>query len=227
MRGARPAAGGGRWVEISPERLRGWLDGFYGRHDGASEDGLTLTGASNGDTATLHPPPGVDGVTDVDGLLTALIQPPRLGLLLARKGAVAAGVVDGTAVVVSKVERHYVQGRTAAGGQSQQRYARRRDNQATAAAGRAADIVARVLLPYRPATPGSTDAGESTGVGEPIHALVCGGDRLMVDAVLADRRLAPLLPLRHPHVLDCPEPRFAVLQDAAVAARRVRIHLVP
>ncbi|WBB95242.1 MULTISPECIES: acVLRF1 family peptidyl-tRNA hydrolase [unclassified Solwaraspora] len=216
MRGARPAAGGGRWVEISPERLRGWLDGFYGRHDGAAEDSLTLTGASNGDTATLHPPPGFDGINDVDGLLTALIRPPRIGLLLARKGAVAAGVVDGTAVVVSKVERHYVQGRTAAGGQSQQRYARRRDNQATAAANRAADVVARVLLPY-----GTADAEE------PIGALVCGGDRLMVDAVLADRRLAPLLPLRHPHLLDCPEPRLAVLQDAAVAARRVRIHLVP
>lgn len=216
MRGARPAAGGGRWVEISPERLRGWLDGFYGRHDGATEDGLTLTGASNGDTATLHPPPGVDGVTDVDGLLTALIRPPRIGLLLARKGAVAVGVVDGTAIIASKVERHYVQGRTAAGGQSQQRYARRRDNQATAATGRAADIVARVLLPYGPA-----------GAEEPIRALVCGGDRLMVDAVLADRRLAPLLPVRHPHLLDCPEPRLAVLQDAAVAARRVRIHLVP
>ncbi|MFV2083064.1 acVLRF1 family peptidyl-tRNA hydrolase [Micromonospora sp. LOL_021] len=216
MRGARPAAGGGRWVEISPERLRGWLDGFYGRHDGATEDGLTLTGASNGDTATLHPPPGVDGVSDVDGLLTALIRPPRIGLLLARKGAVAVGVVDGTAVIVSKVERHYVQGRTAAGGQSQQRYARRRDNQATAAAGRAADVVVRVLLPYGPA-----------GAEKPIGALVCGGDRLMVDAVLADRRLAPLLPLRHPHLLDCPEPRLAVLQDAAVAARRVRIHLVP
>ena len=130
---ARPAAGGGRWVEISPERLRGWLDGFYGRHDGASEDGLTLTGISNGDTATLHPPPGIGGVTDVDGLLTALSRPPRIGLLLVRKGAVAVGVVDGTAVATSKVDRNYVQGRTAAGGQSQQRYARRRDNQATAA----------------------------------------------------------------------------------------------
>ena len=55
----RPADGGGRWVEISPERIRGWLDGFYDRHDGATEDGLVLTGASNGDTATLYPPPGI------------------------------------------------------------------------------------------------------------------------------------------------------------------------
>src|SRR5829696_4197524 len=130
---ARPAAGGGRWVDISPDRLRGWLDGFYGRHDGATEDQLTLTGASNGDTATLHPPPGLDAVTDIDGLLTALPQPPRIGLLLARKGAVAVGVADGVELVASKVERFYVQGRTAAGGWSQQRYARRRGNQADAA----------------------------------------------------------------------------------------------
>ncbi|MFV2019957.1 acVLRF1 family peptidyl-tRNA hydrolase [Micromonospora sp. LOL_023] len=220
-------------MEISPERIRGWLDGFYGRHDGATENALTLTGASNGDTATLHPPPGLDGVNDVDGLLTALGSPPRIGLLLVRKGAVAVGVVDGTAVVTSKVDRNYIQGRTAAGGQSQQRYARRRDNQTTAATGKAADIVARVLLPYVPGSPESAgslrSAGSEVAVGakEPIHALVCGGDRLMVDAVLADRRLAPLLPLRHPHLLECPEPRFAVLEEAAVTARRVRIHLVP
>jgi hypothetical protein len=208
---ARPAAGGGRWVEISPERLRGWLDGFYGRHDGATENGLTLTGASNGDVATLHPPPGVADPADLDALLAAVARPPRIGLLLARKGALAVGVVEGADVSTSKVERFYVQGRTAAGGWSQQRYARRRDNQADAAAQKAAGVVAQVLLPHAPE----------------LRALVCGGDRAMVDAVLADRRLAPLVDLRHPHLLDTPEPRLEVLRDAAVAARKVRIHLVP
>jgi hypothetical protein len=212
---ARPAAGGGRWVDVSPERLRGWLDGFSGRHDGATEEALTLTGASNGDTATLHPPPGTAGVTDVDGLLRALAHPPRLALLLARKGAVAAGVVEGTEVVASKVDRFYIQGRTAAGGWSQQRYARRRGNQADAAVEDAADIAARILLPYAP------------GTAEPVAALVCGGDRAMVEAVLADRRLAPLVAMRDPYLLDVPEPRLAVLEEAAVAARRIRVHLVP
>lgn len=213
---ARPAAGGGRWVEISPERLRGWLDGFYGRHDGATENGLTLTGASNGDTATLHPPPGLGEPADLDALLAGVARPPRIGLLLARKGALAVGVVEGTDVSTSKVERFYVQGRTAAGGWSQQRYARRRDNQADAAAQKAADVVARVLLP-RVLLPHT----------EELRALVCGGDRAMVDAVLADKRLTPLAELRHPHLLDTPEPRLEVLRDAAVAARKVRIHLVP
>ena len=216
---ARPAQGGGRWVEISSQRLRGWIDGFYGRHDGATEQGLVLTGASNGDTATLYPPPGLADVADVDMLLAGLVRPPRIALLLARKGAVAAGVADGTAITVSKVERFYVQGRTAAGGSSQQRYARRRANQADAAIARAADVAARVLLPYAP--------GIQADPGESVSALVCGGDRSMIDAVLADRRLHALTALRHPHLLETAEPRLAVLHSAAEAARRVRIHLMP
>ncbi|WP_329111168.1 acVLRF1 family peptidyl-tRNA hydrolase [Micromonospora sp. NBC_01699] len=219
MMKARPAAGGGRWVEISPERIRGWLDGFYGRHDGATEDGLVLTGANNGDTATLHPPPGFAAVPDVDTLLADVVRPPRIAVLLVRKGAVATGIADGTNVTVSKVERFYVQGRTAAGGSSQQRYARRRANQAQAAADRAADIAVRVLLPYAP--------GVAADPHDEVRALVCGGDRSMLDIVLADRRLAPLAPLRHPRLLESAEPRLAVLQDAAVTARKICIHLVP
>jgi hypothetical protein len=206
-------------VEISPERLRGWLDGFYGRHEGATERGLELTGTSNGDTATLHPPPGLADAADVESLLAGLGSPPRIGLLLARKGAVAVGVVDGTKLIASKVERFYVQGRTAAGGQSQQRYARRRANQADSATQHAADIAARVLLPYAPGAPADSD--------DSVRALVCGGDRLMIDSVLADRRLEPLRELRHPHLLEAAEPRLVVLEEAATAARRVRIHLVP
>ncbi|UWP80581.1 acVLRF1 family peptidyl-tRNA hydrolase [Dactylosporangium fulvum] len=216
---ARPAAGGGRWVEISPERLRGWLDGFYGRHDGAEEDGLVLTGASNGDTARLYPPPGLDGATDVDSLLAVLPAPPRIALLLARKGAVGVAVVDGTAITASKVERFHIHGRTAAGGWSQQRYARRRDNQADAVAQKAADIAVRVLLPYA--------SGGDAAPDDVVAALVCGGDKGMVDAVLADRRLARLATIRHPHLLEVAEPRLAVLEEAAVHARKVRIHLVP
>lgn len=254
---ARPAPGGGRWVEISPHRVRGWLDGFYGRHDGATEQGLQLTGLSNGDTATLEPPPGCSDVDDVDGLLTCLARPPRIAVLLVRKGAAAVGVADGTTLVASKVERSYVQGRTAAGGWSQQRYAHRRANQTDAAVQRAADIAARVLLPYAPGGAASTDAttttsargethtkGETGAKGETrakvkagtetgadpdgaVRCLVCGGDRLMIDRVLADRRLQPLAALRHPRLLEVAEPRLDVLREAVAAARNVRIHLVP
>jgi hypothetical protein len=108
------------------------------------------------------------------------------------------------------VDSYYVQGRTAAGGWSQQRFARRRANQAQAAATAAADLATRVLLPA---------AGR-------LAALVTGGDRKAVDAVLDDRRLAPLAALRSPRLLDVPEPRHAVLVEAARRARSVRIRLL-
>lgn len=167
-----------------------------------------ITGA-DGVTAELIPPPGAGPVTTIDDLIAEAKQPHRIGLLLARRGAMAVGLAFGEKIEVSKVETFYVQGRTAAGGWSQQRFARRRDNQATAATEKAADITARVLLP----------------AVTRITALVCGGDRPMIDAILADRRLAPLAERRAERLLEVAEPRYAVLEEAAKAARTVRIRL--
>lgn len=206
----QPAAGGGRWVEISPHRLAGWLDGFYSRHEGVVEVGLELC-AANGDTALLTPPPGMPAAQTIDEFLAAIKLPRRLGFLLARKGAVAVGVADDDEIVASKVERFHVQGRTAAGGWSQQRYARRRANQAAEGVREAAEIAERVLLPRL-----------ST-----LDAFVCGGDRAAIEAILTDPKLAPLLPLRHERLLDVPEPRHAVLVEAVAAAKMIRIRLKP
>ncbi|BFU45879.1 acVLRF1 family peptidyl-tRNA hydrolase [Krasilnikovia sp. MM14-A1004] len=203
---ARPAAGGGRWVDVAPERLPRWLENFATRHGAYTEEGLTVV-AADGASAELAAPPGAAPVADLAGLLRAAAAPRRLGLLLARKGAVAVGVAEGAELVASKVETHYVQGRTAAGGWSQQRFARRRDNQARAAAADGADIVARLLLP-----------GVRT-----LAALVTGGDRAAVDAVLAAPALASVAGLRAERFLDVPEPRRAVLVSAVTAARAVRI----
>jgi hypothetical protein len=146
-------------------------------------------------------------VSDLSGFLAAAAEARRLGLLLARKGAVAVGIADGERLIVSKVDSRYVQGRTAAGGWSQQRFARRRDNQARAAMADAGELAVRLLLP---------EAGT-------LAALVAGGDRRAVDGILADRRLAPLAALRADRLLDVPEPRHVVLVDAIAAARAVRI----
>ncbi|MGH3681561.1 MAG: Vms1/Ankzf1 family peptidyl-tRNA hydrolase, partial [Natronosporangium sp.] len=91
----------------------------------------------------------------------------------------------------------------------QQRFARRRGNQAAAAAGRAADIVARLLLP---------EAGA-------LAAVVTGGDRRTVDTILADPRLRRLADLRAQRHLPVPTPNQAVLRAAVPAARAVHIHL--
>ena len=37
---ARPAAGGGRWVDVAPERLTRWLENFATRHGDYTADGL-------------------------------------------------------------------------------------------------------------------------------------------------------------------------------------------
>lgn len=202
----RPAPGGGRWVDVAPERLPRWLENFAKRHGPYRADGLHLV-ADDGATADLEPPIGAPAVPSIDDLVRA--EPRRLGLLLARKGAIAVGVADGDALVASKIDTHYVQGRTAAGGWSQQRFARRRDNQAKAAAADGAAVVARVLLPEVRA----------------LHALVCGGDRAAVDAILAAPALAPLVALRADRFLNVAEPRHAVLVAAVAQARAIRIRL--
>jgi hypothetical protein len=212
MTTTRPAAGGGRWVTVEPARLDRWVDGFRSRHGDFAQRPMeygVLLAAFDGATAGLHVPPGAPVVGDLADFVATARQPRRLGLLLARKGAVAAGTALGATLESSKVDSHYVQGRTAAGGWSQQRFARRRDNQAKAAARDAAEVAVRVLLP----------------AADRLAALVCGGDRRTLDAILADRRLAPLVPLRAERLLDVPEPRHAVLVEAVTAARAVEIHV--
>ncbi|MFC4017699.1 acVLRF1 family peptidyl-tRNA hydrolase [Micromonospora sp. GCM10011542] len=207
---SRTAAGGGRWVEVDPARVARWVEGFADRHGPPTTTvegyGMRLA-APDGATAELHTPPGAAATVDLPGFVAAAAAPRRLGLLLARKSAVAVGVAAGEDLVVSKVDSRYVQGRTAAGGWSQQRFARRRDNQAKAALGDAVELAVRLLLPQA----GSLDA------------LVAGGDRRTVDGILADRRLAPLAALRAERLLDVPEPRHAVLVAAIAAARSVHI----
>jgi hypothetical protein len=211
----RPVAGGGRRVDVAPERLARWVAGFAARHgtpDVTADPagGLVLT-APDGEVAVLAPPPGAplsDAASSggADGFIAAAITPRRLGLLLIRRGGIAVGVAAGPALVASKVDGAYVQSRTAAGGWSQQRFARRRENQARALTATAADVAARVLLP-----------------AAPLDALVSGGDRRLVEDVLADPRLGALAaPARH---LDVPDPRLAVLQAAVEAARAVQITL--
>ncbi|MEH1130607.1 acVLRF1 family peptidyl-tRNA hydrolase [Micromonospora sp. CPCC 206061] len=215
--GGRPAAGGGRWVEVDPARLAKWIDGFASRHGPPRSIiigyAVRMT-APDGTTADLHPPPGAPApaavhAPDVDlaGFLTAVTAPRRIGLLLARAGAVAVGVADGDRLVASKVETRYVQGRTAAGGWSQQRFARRRANQAKASANEAVDLAVRVLLP----------------AASSLAALVCGGDRRTIDTILSDPRLAPLGRLRADRHLPVAEPRHAVLLEAVTQSRAIHI----
>lgn len=197
----RPAAGGGRWVDVAPERLPRWLENFASRHGAYAEKGLSIV-AEDGTTADFEGP-----AASLAELIEVSRQPPRIGLLLARKGAVAVGIAEGDKLVASKVDTHYVQGRTAAGGWSQQRFARRRDNQAKAATADGVGIAGRILLPSV----------------RTISSVVTGGDRAAVDAILSSPSLKAVAALRAERFLDVPEPRHAVLVAAIAQARAIPV----
>jgi Actinobacteria/chloroflexi VLRF1 release factor len=100
-----------------------------------------------------------------------------------------------------------VQSRTAAGGWSQHRFARRRDNQADALVGSVIEHTRRIVLAL------------------PSDALVVGGDKVLVRDVLADPRLSRLAVLPRRELFDLPDPKLVVLERALRRARAVRITL--
>ena len=215
MPATRPASGGGRWVRVPPDRLDGFLARFTDRHGSpqvdVTETVVTVT-APDGAVAELHipfPPLRADATDGYGGLVAHVLRPRRVGVLLVRRGGFACGVFEGERLLIAKVGSRHVQGRTAAGGWSQQRFARRRDGQVRLALAAAADAAAAVLLPEAAA----------------LEALVAGGDRAAADEVLRDPRLRPLLPLLVARRLDVPDPRRRVLEATPAAFRGVDVRV--
>ncbi len=219
MRPSRPAAGGGRWLDVAPERLAAWLAGFDARHRVTRSvylPELARFEAADGRVAECHPPfPPLGGAAEHEGLAAGPLLAHAclervVGVLLVRLGGHAAGVFEGERLVRSKVGSRPVHGRHAAGGWSQQRFARRRLGQARIAAQAAADDAVRVLVPALPT----------------LEAVVLGGDRRAVAPLRDDVRLAGVLALAVDRFLATPEPRLAVLRAAPVQFRAVRVRLL-
>jgi hypothetical protein len=217
----RPAPGGGWFVEISPARVSGWCERFGERHHAVlhtdvTENTVTVL-ATDGATATvtvpfppLLAPPGRRPGLAVAELQAHVVVPRRIGLLLVRLGGHSVGVAEAGRVLVSATDRTLVHGRNKAGGWSQRRFARRREGQARDALRSAADDAVRVLVPRL----------------SELAAVVLGGDRRALDTLRRDPRLAGLFAKAADRVLDVPEPRRSVLDDAAVRAESVRILVV-
>jgi hypothetical protein len=201
-------------VFVPAARVARWVANFTESHGGAElsvGDGLLLGLAPDGSTFQARLPfaSAYDGVPEAEALAGAVTVPTGWGVLLVRKGGFAVARLEGERIVESKVGQRHVQGRTKAGGQSQQRFARRRDNQARQAYEAAAEHAARIL--------GGLDRDA---------LLVVGGDRPAVEAVLEDPRLRTLAR----HVVDpwlpVPDPRRAVLEGAVRDACSVRVDVV-
>ena len=211
--------GGGRRVEVGRERLERFLDGVDERHGGVLdtvvERGTVVLRTGDGTGVRLHPTvPGLEQAPRTSGLVVApllahLARPSRVGLLLVRAGGHTAGVAVHGRVLTSSTDHRLVNGRSAAGGWSQQRFARRRAGQLRDAVAQATETAVRALAAV------------------PLDVLVTGGERSHLDAVLDDPRLATLRPLRSPRVLDVGEPRRRTLDEAARRVDGVVVELRP
>jgi len=201
---------GPRRVEVAPERLTRWVEGFAARHGEVAwerDDTAYRLVAADGSTARLESwTPPLD-TAPPPGLLGWATAPSRLGLILVRRGGYAVGLAEGDHLVTHKCGTRYVQSRTAAGGWSQQRFARRRSNQADALAG---SVVER--------------AQSMLGARAP-HALVVGGDKALVRQVLQEPHLATLAALPRRELYDIPDPRLVVMHKALARGRAVRVDI--
>jgi Actinobacteria/chloroflexi VLRF1 release factor len=224
------AHGPQRRIEVSPQRLAGWVQSFAQRHGelavepntgepntGEPNTGEVVFRAGDGSIARcavpfppLPPgPPGEPAAVVADRIAAHACADRTVGVLLVRLGGYAAGVFTGTAPVLaaSKVGSRLVHGRSAAGGTSQRRFARRRENQAHQALAAAADTAAAVFGGY---------SGK-------LDAVVLGGDRRALARLRTDPRLTPYFALATDRVLAVPDPRLSVLSGTPRLFRAITV----
>jgi hypothetical protein len=212
-------------VEVPPERLVSWIVTFTERHGGPlavsyAEPTATVTfTAADGAMAECHVPfpplltdSGPDAKVAAEAIAAHAAADRIVGVLLVRLGGYAVGVFSGVPPRLgpSKTGRRLVHGRSAAGGWSQHRFARRRENQAAVALGAAADAAAGIFGPLG---------------ADGLDAVVLGGDRRSIAGLRDDARLAPYLSRATDRFLTVPEPSSAVLKGIPLAYQAVRIRL--
>jgi hypothetical protein len=208
-----------RWLDVRPERIENWLDSFGQRHGSTAivteaGTGIVTVRAADGSVAECHVPfpPLPAGGSGAGAEIAAHATADRtVAVLLVRLGGYAAGVFSGPGaqLVASKVGSRLVHGRSAAGGTSQHRFARRREKQAREALEAAADCALGVF----------------GGFAGRLDALVLGGDKRAMSALREDARLRPYFDIAVDRFLTVPDPRLVVLKDTPRQFRSVRIRL--
>jgi hypothetical protein len=190
------------------------LDGAAGAS--AYRDGEARFAHADG-TLVVRPPFGLALEAEFDEvhvapLVAELERDHLVAVLLVRLGGYAVGVLDGEALVASKVGQRLVHGRHRAGGSSANRFRRRRANEMRALHAEAAEVAVRVLGPWL----------------DRVERAALGGDRTAIRATLAERReLARLQEIALDRFLTVPDPRRAVLDAAAYDVYAARVLELP
>ncbi len=182
-----------------------------------------LLTAEDGERGLVEVPDWLSAAVDGDRLAgTSTAQPmaasdgPVIAVLMVRRAGYAVAVLRGDQKVQAKVGKRHIHGRTAAGGWSQQRYARRRANQAD-------EIVA--------ATAAAFESVVGAYAGE-LAVLVTGGERSLlasarelIDLSRTDRALSAVLAGLPEVHLGIGTPTADVLAGVPDRVLAVRIHL--
>ncbi len=194
-------------IEVDQVRWERWLDGFGARHGP-----LTVERSVTADGPVVRVR-AADGATAI----ARGFEHDPLGIVLVRRGGYAVGLAHGSRLVAAKVGTRHVQSRTAAGGWSQQRFARRRDGQAD-------ELVAAVTRHARRLLLGD-DESPKAGAGGIPRGLVLGGDRALVSQVVRAPALRALDGLPRRELPDLRDPTRAVLEAALRRGRALRVEL--
>ncbi len=166
--------GSTRTLSVPLRRLEAWLSGFETRHGPLSVPPSSAPPAwrvvaADGSEALVHAPQWLAHVHAEPGPDPRALADlrPVFAVLLVRRAGYAVACFAGSQQLDAKVGRRHIHGRTAAGGWSQQRYARRRGNQADELA-EAVTAHADRIIAARPS----------------VAFLVTGGDRPLLAKVL-------------------------------------------
>jgi hypothetical protein len=194
-----------------------WLQEIKGLPAGLieSETGLVLLW-SDDCKYVLVPPFPVDlnqffPAWDTSYLRALLDKKYLLGVVLLRLGGYSVGVFEGDQLLTSKTGTRFVKGRHKAGGQSQRRFARRREEQARELFDKACSVVATQFAAYE----------------ERLDYVFLGGDRLTLHSFLKRceylQRLAGKTLAR---VLHVGKPRYEALRGVPSQIWKTRVFVI-
>jgi hypothetical protein len=180
-----------------------------------SETGLVLFWSDDGKYALLPPfPVDVNQFSpawDSSYLRMLLDKKYLLGVVLLRLGGYSIGVFEGERLLTSKTGTRFVKGRHRAGGQSQRRFERRREEQARELFDKACSVVTTKFADYE----------------KRLDYVFLGGDKLTLHSFLKRcEYLQGLAGKTLARVLNVGKPRYEALRNAPSQIWKTQVFVV-
>ena len=205
------------YLESIGHEYGGWLQEMKGLPASLaeSETGLVLFWSDDRKYVLLPPfPVDLDQffpVWDASYLRTLLDKKYLLGVVLLRLGGYSVGVFEGDRLLTSKTGTRFVKGRHRAGGQSQRRFERRREEQTRELFDKACSVVATKFADYE----------------KRLDYVFLGGDKRTLRSFLKRcEYLQGLAGKTLARVLNVGKPRYDALCNAPTQIWKTRVFVV-